>query len=136
MLTGKTEDGKDFSTADWKGKVVMVDFWATWCPPCKEQLPTIEKMYADDHDKGLEIVSVNNDFDLETLKKYTAANHMPWPELVDPEAMKQHTWNSITFNNGIDGLPHVFVIDRKGNLLTASAGLGYQGIVEKALAQN
>jgi len=136
VVKGKTSDGKDFTTADWKGKVIMVDFWATWCAPCKELLPGIEKFYADNHDKGFEIVSVSNDFDLASLAKYTAENNMPWPELVDADAMKKHTWNPMTLGYGIDGIPRAFVIDKHGILISDDASHTYQGLVEKALAEN
>ena len=136
VLTGKTSDGKDFTTADWKGKVIMVDFWATWCAPCKALLPGVEKFYADNHDKGFEIVSVSNDFDLASLAKYTAENNMPWPELVDADAMKKHTWNPMTLGYGIDGIPHAFVIDKHGILISDDASHTYRDLVEKALAEN
>ena len=56
VITGTTLDGKAFTSADWKGKVVLVDFWATWCRPCLAELPRVQKLYKDFHDKGLEIV--------------------------------------------------------------------------------
>ena len=134
-VAGRTPDGKPFTTADWKGKVVLVDFWATWCGPCKAELPGIKQLYADHHADGLEIVGVSNDFDPAALARFTPANGMPWPQLIDLDAAKRHTWNPITLNNGIDGIPRLFVIDRNGNLLSARAGEKYKELVEQALAQ-
>lgn len=134
VLTGKTPDGKDFTTADWKGKVILIDFWATWCGPCKAELPGIKKFYAENHDKGFEIVSVSNDFDLAALTKYTAENDMPWTQLFDPGAAKKHTWNPITLDCGIDAIPRIFVIGKDGVLLDAHARETYQDVATKALA--
>ena len=113
----------------------MIDFWATWCGPCKAELPGIEKFYADNHDKGLEIVGVSNDFDPAALPKYTAANNMPWTQLLDQDAAMKHTWNPVTLSVGVDAIPRLFIIGRDGNLLTTTGRQNYEEVVTKALAQ-
>ncbi len=60
-VSGKTIDGKPFDISQYKGKVVIVDFWATWCGPCLAELPNLKKIYEKYHDRGLEIVGVNLD---------------------------------------------------------------------------
>jgi len=57
-VSGKTVDGKPFDISEYKGKVVIVDFWATWCGPCLAELPNLKKIYQKYHDRGLEIVGV------------------------------------------------------------------------------
>ena len=61
VVTGKTLVGKDFATEQWKGRVVLVDFWASWCPDCKAEMPSVIQMYQTYHDQGLEIVGISSD---------------------------------------------------------------------------
>ena len=135
-VTGKTADGKDFTTADWKGKVTLVDFWATWCGPCRAELPHVEKMYADYHDKGLEIVGVSNDYTADALKQFVAADpKMPWPQLFDPSAAAEHQWNPTTLGYGINGIPTMFLIDKQGVCRTVQAREDMDTLVPKLLAE-
>jgi thiol-disulfide isomerase/thioredoxin len=134
-ITGKTVEGKDFTTADWKGKVVLVDFWATWCGPCKAGLPHVKDIYNQYHDKGLELVGVSNDYDAKDLEDFTPKNNMPWPQLFDPNAAADHQWNPITLNNGIHGIPTMFLIDKKGILRSITARQDMDDLIPKLLAE-
>src|SRR5271156_5222659 len=72
----KTLDGKDVKLSDQKGSVVMVDFWATWCPPCRASLPHVQKVSADAAlaQKGLKVFAVNDKEDADTVKKFLTDN--------------------------------------------------------------
>jgi thiol-disulfide isomerase/thioredoxin len=135
-IAGKQLDGKDFTTADWKGKVVLVDFWATWCGPCMAEMPRVKKMYADYHDKGLEILGVSNDQSADDLAKFRADNKdAPWPQLFDAAAAQQQQWNPITLGYGINGIPTMFLIDKKGVCRTVEAREKMEDLIPKMLAE-
>ncbi len=114
VINGTQVDGKPFNSAQWKGKVVLVDFWATWCGPCRASLPHVESLYKKFHAKGLDIVSVSNDNSIKALKAFLKAHpKMAWPQLFDA----QHPgWSPMAANFGISGIPTQFVIDRHGVL--------------------
>jgi thiol-disulfide isomerase/thioredoxin len=131
-IDGKTLDGQAFSTAAWKGKVVLVDFWATWCRPCREEIPTVEQIYADNHDKGLEIIGVSNDQDAGTLKAFLAQNpKMVWPQLFEAN----DSMNPILAKFGIDAIPTMFLIDRNGTCRSVNAFEKMDELLPKLLAE-
>jgi thiol-disulfide isomerase/thioredoxin len=114
-LTAKTIDGMPISTASWRGKVVILDFWATWCPPCVAAVPDLIKLYQDNHDKGLEILGISNDNDLMELRKYLADHKdMIWPQLFHPSP--PDGWNDVSHEMGVASIPTTFFIDRNGIL--------------------
>jgi thiol-disulfide isomerase/thioredoxin len=132
-VEGPTLSGQNFSSAQWAGKVILVDFWATWCPQCIAEMPKVRKLFADYHDKGLEVLGVNNDSSGEDVKKFLAQNpDMPWPQLYD---QKGTGWNPIAVSYGIQRLPAMYLIDRKGILRTVEAEGQLEQLVPKLLAE-
>ena len=102
-----------------KGKVVVIDFWATWCGPCIQEMPTMKKLYAEYHDKGVEFVGVSLDSPkeeggLDELKAYVAKNEVPWPQYYQGNG-----WDSeFSKSWGINSIPALFVVDADGNLFS------------------
>ena len=135
-IKGTTVDHKPFSSDQWKGKVILVDFWATWCGPCREELPRVKKIYADFHDKGLEILGVSNDYEADRLTAFlTADKAMPWPQLFDEKAAAQEKFNSISADFGVDLIPVMFLIDKKGICRTANGRAELETLIPKLLAE-
>ena len=135
VLSGTLPDGKPFTTADWKGKVILVDFWAVWCGPCKAELPRVKKVYADYHDKGLEVLGVDNDETAHAVTAFTAADDMPWPQLFDAQAAARRKWNPITTGFGINGIPVMFLIDKKGVCRSVEAREDFEKLIPQMLAE-
>ncbi|MGC4031936.1 MAG: TlpA disulfide reductase family protein [Tepidisphaeraceae bacterium] len=135
VIAGKLPDGRDFSTADWKGKVILVDFWAVSCAPCRAELPRVKKAYAEFHDKGFEVLGVSNDYSANTLNGYVQQQAMPWPNLFDAEAAADKSWNPITTGFGIHAIPTMFLIDKAGNCRTISAREDFESQIPKLLAE-
>jgi thiol-disulfide isomerase/thioredoxin len=99
--------------------VVLLNFWATWCAPCKDDLPVLKKLYAQYHAQGLEVVGVSCDNDGQELVKFMGQNRdMPWPQLFDAS---QPGWHALANQYGINQIPAMFLIDRKGVLRSAEA---------------
>jgi thiol-disulfide isomerase/thioredoxin len=133
VLSGKLHTGETFSTEQWKGKVVLVDFWATWCGPCVEELPRMKKIFQQYKDQGLMIVGVSCDEKLEDLNKFLAENpEMTWPHFFDASSPG---WHSMATKFGVDGIPQMFLIDKKGVLRTVDARANMEEMIPKLLAE-
>lgn len=135
-ISGQLTSGTMFSTTELKGKVILVDFWATWCGPCVAEFPKLKKFYAQYRDQGFEIVGVTNDFVPGALDKYLAANpDVNWPQLADPTATAMQEMNPIARKFGVSLLPTMFLIDRNGILRSISARSEYEKLIPSLLAE-
>lgn len=124
-ISGTPLKGAAVSTDKWKGKVILIDFWATWCPPCLESLPGLVKLYQDNHDKGFEILGVSSDSDRAALASFLKDHpEMAWPQLFS--ANSSGGWHPLTKRFGIDGIPCVYLIDRGGILRSLESSAGTQ----------
>lgn len=112
-------DGRAVDLKNLRGKVVLIDFWATWCGPCIAELPNIKKVYAAYHDKGFEIVgiSLDRDSDRQKLIDFTAKENMPWPQHYDGKYWK----NEISTRYAIDAIPAMFLLNQDGKVVSTSA---------------
>jgi len=127
-------DGKPMSLANFKGKIVMVDFWATWCPPCRAEAPNIAGVYQKYHDQGFEIIGISLDHpgDQDKLISFTKENKMPWGEYYDGAEGPM----KIARKYGINSIPTSFLIDGNGKIIAAGPALrgeGLEPLVKKAL---
>ena len=134
-FAGTRPDGTAFNTKDWRGKVVLVDFWATWCPPCIEGLPKLKKLYIDHHAKGLEILGISSDAEPQVLKDFLGKNKdMPWPQIVDPKPNVEDPLHPLARQWGLR-LPTLMLIDRKGVLRSIDAEPHLDELIPQLLAE-
>ncbi len=125
----KDLQGKEVSSADFKGKVVVIDFWATWCPPCRAEIPgyiALQKKYAD---KGLVILGVSVDEDgAKVVAPFAKAKGINYKMLL-------FTDDVVAAFGGIEGIPTTFLIDRDGNIRDKKVGMAEEADYEKLIVE-
>jgi thiol-disulfide isomerase/thioredoxin len=111
----KDLSGKKVSLSSLKGKVVFLNFWATWCPPCRAEMPSMERLYKRFKDKGLVILAVNLREEAKTVRKFVAANKLSFPVLLDTDGR-------IGAIYGAHNIPTSYLVSRDGNVLAGAIG--------------
>jgi thiol-disulfide isomerase/thioredoxin len=105
-------DGKPINLGDLKGKVVLIDFWATWCGPCRAELPNVIATYKKLHPQGFEIVGISLDEDEGKLKEFLGSHEMPWAQFYDGKGWE----NEVGQLYGVQSIPATYLLDKAGNV--------------------
>jgi len=128
----KDLDGKPISIARLKGKVVLLDFWATWCEPCMIELPNVIAAYQKHHGEGLEIIGVTSDDDRHLLTAFLQKHpDMAWPQYFDGKGSE----NDLAAKYGVSLIPFTVLLDREGKVIgTSLRGPKLEEAVAQAVA--
>ncbi len=120
-LSGRTLKGKTIDIENYKGKVVLVQFWASWCTYCLQEMPHLLKLYHTYHEDGFEVIGVNLDNSAERARKIIEDAQLPWPQIFSTETEAMGMKNPLATYYGISTLPQSILIDRKGNVIRLQA---------------
>jgi thiol-disulfide isomerase/thioredoxin len=125
----KTVDGRTLGPKDFRGQVVVVDFWATWCGPCHLQAEILEPVYKSYKGRGVQFLAANVGEDMDTVKKFLAKKPFPYPVLLDSN-------QAVSTDIGVMALPTLLVVDKKGKVAYLQSGLAdgdtLRAIIKKA----
>lgn len=110
--------GREVSTRNLRGKVVVIDFWATWCGPCIAELPRMKQLYDQYKSAGVEFVGISLDSDPAVLKKFCKENDITWPQYCE----SGKAWDTeLSSSWGISSIPTIFILDKSGRVHTPFA---------------
>jgi peroxiredoxin len=123
-LTLNDLDGNPRSLSDYLGQVVLVNMWATWCPPCVAELPTLNAFYRDYAQAGFAIIGIDDGEELGVVKDYVAQTGLVFPIWTDPSYLSERAFNTMN-------LPSSFVIDRQGQIRLQWVGAISRAMLEK-----
>ncbi len=120
-LSGKLLNGEELDWESYRGKVVLVDFWATWCGPCRQEVPNVLRLYQQYHDQGFEVVGVSLDSEKEQAESYIEQYDLPWPNIFSPNE-DERAWDApMAVHYGVMGIPLAILIDTDGKVVSLEA---------------
>jgi thiol-disulfide isomerase/thioredoxin len=124
----KSVGGKEFSLQDLKGKFVLLDFWATWCAPCRHDLPSVEKIHQEFHRKGLVVLGVDGGEDSETVDQFLVSTKLSYPTLLAADS-------GVLLSYSVTAFPTVVLIDADGKVVYYHVGSGGEKALRESLAK-
>ena len=130
-LKYKAIDGREVDLAAMKGKVVLLDFWATWCGPCVASLPDLKAIYEKLHAKGFEVLGISLDEDKTQLEEFLKTKEVPWPQFFDGQGWQ----GAFPQKFKITLIPTVWLVNKKGVLVDIAAHDSLAKKVEALLAE-
>ena len=107
---GKDLSGNPVSVGGLKGKIVLLDFWATWCPLCCQEMPAIAAAYKKYHSQGFEIIGINQDDDATAAGRFVKENQLAWPQYLDGD-------KKLAMKYGVEALPTNYLLDGQGRII-------------------
>lgn len=128
-LKFKGLDGAPVDLAALRGKVVLLDFWATWCPPCRDEMPSVVAAYGRLRERGFEIIGISLDDDKGKLRDYLKAQGATWPQHFDGGGWQ----NSVAQRFGISSVPTMWLVDQQGRIVDLEARANLTKKVERLL---
>jgi len=128
----KDVKGKPLSIETYKGKVVLLDFWASWCMPCKTEMPNVIRIHNKFKDRGFEIIGISLDNDRQAFESFVKKNGMEWPQYFDGKGWQ----NAVADKYKVRSIPATFLVDKKGKIRYRSLrGAELETAVQKLVAE-
>ncbi len=124
--TLKDPDGKTVSSDNFKGKVVILDFWATWCPPCRMEIPNFVELQEKYKEKGLVVVGISLDEGPSVVKTFMRENKINYPMVMGNSTVAEKYSSD-------DGIPTTFLIDRQGHVVAKHVGFTEKETFDKEI---
>ncbi len=125
-FTLTTLEGETVHLSDYRGQIVLLNFWASWCPPCNEELPALNAYYAAHKDQGLVLLGVDVDETADVVRDFVQQKGITYPILLDPQGKASADYS-------VTGMPTTFIIDREGRLIGYWPGELTEAMLEKGL---